>query len=354
MFGDSDNLPTLIGEARSLLHAMEQVSRLAPLDRPVLLIGERGTGKELVAARLHFLSRRWDGPFIKVNCAALSDELLDSELFGYEPGAFTGANKRHIGRFERADGGTLFMDEIATAGGRLQEKLLRVIEYGEFERLGDTRTRRVDVRVLAATNVDLPRHAAEGRFRADLLDRLAFDVVTLPPLRARPEDIPLLTEHFAVAMVRELAGDRFPGFAPDAMTALMAHDWPGNVRELRNVVERSICRAPRLDRPIGEAVIDAFASPWRPVDAAKSLQRPQTPASPNLAPPKQTVPDEAAFASGSLTDRVQAFERRLIEQALDGHRHNQRATAKALGLGYHQLRHALRRHDLLPAKSRSA
>ena len=351
MLADPDSLPTLIGEARSLLQAMEQVSRLAPLDRPVLLIGERGTGKELVAARLHFLSRRWDGPFLKVNCAALSDELLDSELFGYEPGAFTGANKRHAGRFERADGGTLFMDEIATAGGRLQEKLLRVIEYGEFERLGDSRTRRVDVRVLAATNVDLPKRAADGRFRADLLDRLAFDVVTLPPLRARPEDIPLLIEHFGVAMVRELAGDRFHGFAPAAMAALVAHDWPGNVRELRNVVERSICRTPRLDRPIAEAVIDAFDSPWRP-----AIPPPSTSTSaPRTAEDGPPVASGAAdSAAGTLTDRVRDFERRLIEQALTDHRHNQRATAAALGMGYHQLRHALRRHGLLPTQKTSA
>ena len=324
---------------------MEQVSRLAPLDRPVLLIGERGTGKELVAARLHFLSRRWDGPFIKVNCAALSEELLDSELFGYEPGAFTGANRRHIGRFERADGGTLFMDEIATAGGRLQEKLLRVIEYGEFERLGDSRTRRVDVRVLAATNVDLPQRAADGWFRADLLDRLAFDVVTLPPLRARPEDIPLLIEHFGVAMVRELAGERFHGFSPAATAALTAHDWPGNVRELRNAVERSICRAPRLDRPIAEAVIDAFDSPWRPAIPSPSMAAPETTMDGPPPAPGQTDP-----ATGPLTDRVRSYERRLIEQALAEHRHNQRATATALGMGYHQLRHALRRHGLLPAQ----
>ena len=345
MLADPDNLPTLIGEARSLLQAMEQVSRLATLDRPLLLIGERGTGKELVAARLHFLSRRWDGPFVKVNCAALSEELLDSELFGHEPGAFTGATKRHVGRFERADGGTLFMDEIATASGRLQEKLLRVIEYGEFERLGDTRTRRVDVRVLAATNVDLPQRAEDGRFRADLLDRLAFDVVTLPPLRARPDDIPLLIEHFGIAMVRELAGDRFPGFSPEATAALMAHDWPGNVRELRNVVERSVCRALRLDRPIGEAVIDAFDSPWRPPASARVA-----PAQPDTEDVPTSSSDRADLPAGPLTDRVRTYERRLIEQALADHRHNQRATAAALGMGYHQLRHALRRHGLLPTQ----
>ena len=354
MLSDSDNLPTLIGEARSLLQAMEQVSRLAPLDRPLLLIGERGTGKELVAARLHFLSRRWDGPFIKVNCAALSEELLDSELFGHEPGAFTGANKRHVGRFERADGGTLFMDEIATASGRLQEKLLRVIEYGEFERLGDARTRRVDVRVLAATNVDLPQRAEDGRFRADLLDRLAFDVVTLPPLRARPEDIPLLIEHFGIAMVRELSGDRFPGFSPEATAAMMRHDWPGNVRELRNVVERSVCRAVRLDRPIGEAVIDAFESPWRPATVGGSIPALAGTDDAPTSSSEEPSSDKANLPVGPLIDRVRAYERRLIEQALADHRHNQRATAAALGMGYHQLRHALRRHGLLPAQQAAA
>src|SRR5690554_3616429 len=182
-------LPRMIGESASFLATQEHVSRVAPMSRPVLVVGERGTGKELIAARLHYLSPRWDRPLVKVNCAALAPDLLDSELFGHEAGAFTGAVRRHLGRFERAAGGTLFLDELAAAEARTQEKLLRAIEYGEIERVGGSATIAVDVRIVAATNLDLPAETAAGRFRADLLDRLAFDVLTLPPLRARPDDV---------------------------------------------------------------------------------------------------------------------------------------------------------------------
>jgi transcriptional regulator with GAF, ATPase, and Fis domain len=167
------------------LSAQEHVSRVATLERPILVIGERGTGKELIGERLHFLSKRWEGPFVKVNCAALSETLLDSELFGHERGAFTGATEQRKGRFELADGGTIFLDEIATASQQVQEKLLRVVEYGEFQRLGGSRVLTTNVRIVAATNADLPAMAEAGEFRSDLLDRLAFDVITLPPLRAR-------------------------------------------------------------------------------------------------------------------------------------------------------------------------
>ena len=176
----------LIGEAPAWLSAQEHVSRVAPLERPILVIGERGTGKELIGERLHFLSKRWEGPFVKVNCAALSEQLLDSELFGHERGAFTGATEQRKGRFELADGGTIFLDEIATASRAVQEKLLRIVEYGEFQRLGGSRVLTTNVRIVAATNMHLPGMVERGEFRADLLDRLAFDVITLPPLRARP------------------------------------------------------------------------------------------------------------------------------------------------------------------------
>ena len=206
----SPSPPELIGQSATWLESLERVSLAALVERPILVIGERGTGKELVAERLHYLSPRWDKPFVKVNCGSLSDDLLDFELFGHEQGAFTGATKRRQGRFEQADGGTLFLDEIATASMEVQEKLLRVVEYGEFQRLGGEDTLTCDVRIVAATNVDLPARAADGRFRADLLDRLAFDVITLAPLRARPEDIILLAEHFGQRIARELEGD-FPG-----------------------------------------------------------------------------------------------------------------------------------------------
>jgi psp operon transcriptional activator len=243
---DSTNLPDLpplIGAAASFRAVLDQVSQLAPLDRPVLVVGERGTDKELIAARLTYLSPRWDKPFLTVNCAALAESLLDSELFGHEAGAFTGAARRRLSRFELADGGTLFLDEIASASLSVQEKVLRVIEYGSFSRVGGNEQQSVDVRVIAAANVDLPALAATGRFRSDLLDRLAFDVVTLPPLRARREDIPLLAEHFARAMTHALGRPFFAGFTRSAMAALEAHAWPGNVRELKNVIERVVLLA---------------------------------------------------------------------------------------------------------------
>lgn len=217
----------LLGEANSFLEVLEQVSRLAPLNKPVLIIGERGTGKELIANRLHFLSGRWDGPFISLNCAALNENLLDTELFGHEAGAFTGAQKRHPGRFERADGGTLFLDELATAPMLVQEKLLRVIEYGELERVGGSQPLQVNVRLVCATNANLPKMVEEDKFRADLLDRLAFDVVQLPPLRERQSDIMLLADQFAIQMCRELGLPLFPGFSEQATETLLGYHYQG-------------------------------------------------------------------------------------------------------------------------------
>ncbi len=252
----------LLGEANSFLEVLEQVSRLAPLDKPVLVIGERGTGKELIANRLHYLSARWQGPFISLNCAALNDNLLDSELFGHEAGAFTGASKRHPGRFERADGGTLFLDELATAPMLVQEKLLRVIEYGELERVGGSQPLQVNVRLVCATNADLPRMVEEGHFRADLLDRLAFDVVQLPPLRERQSDIMLLANQFAIQMCRELGLPLFPGFSERATATLLGYRWPGNIRELKNVVERSVYRHGDSEHEL-DAIIQPFPSDRR-------------------------------------------------------------------------------------------
>jgi len=288
--------PQPLGSAPAWLAALERVSAAAPLDRPVLVVGERGVGKELVAERVHFLSARWGGPLVKVNCAALSEDLLDSELFGYEAGAFTGATKRRAGRFEQANGGTLFLDEIATASPRVQEKLLRVIEYGELQRLGGEATLTVDVRVVAATNVDLPAAAERGRFRADLLDRLSFEVVTLPPLRGRREDVVLLAEAFARGLARDM-GESFPGFAPSAIAALEAHDWPGNVRELKNVAERATYRAlaagERGPVRLPPDALDPFASPWRP-----PAETPGTPLAQGAHTPR-TPPSEGAAGGGA-------------------------------------------------------
>jgi psp operon transcriptional activator len=322
-------LPPIVGQSAAFQAMLAEVSRLAPLDRPVLVVGERGTGKELVASRLAYLSRRWDKPIVKVNCAALPESLLDSELFGHEAGAFTGAMRRRAGRFELADGGTLFLDEIAQASGAVQEKILRAAEYGVFDRVGGGAPVRVDVRLVAATNIDLPEAVAAGRFRADLLDRLAFDVVTLPPLRARPEDIPILAAHFATGMAREMGRGHFAGFTPAAEAQLLAHSWPGNVRELKNAVERSVARSPRSDRPLDAVVIDPFATDWRPPAPPASLP----------SPPEEPPPQ-------GFETRVAAFEARLLEDALAANRFNQIETARALGLGYHQLRHLLRKHKI--------
>lgn len=344
---NSPDLPPLIGTAPPFQEMLEQVSRLAPLDKPVLVIGERGTGKELVAARLHYLSRRWEAAFVKLNCAALSETLLESEMFGHEAGAFTGALKRRPGRFELADGGSLFLDEIAAASGRVQEKLLRVVEYGEFERLGGTATVTADVRVIGATNADLPALAAEGRFRPDLLDRLAFDVVTIPPLRARREDIPLLADHYAMAMARELGWEWFPGFTDEVVDRLSAHAWPGNVRELRNTVERAVYRAERPDRPVDRIVLDPFLSPWRPL---RQPARANAGAMREVPAPEGRPEAEAPVETGGYEERVRAFETDLLRSALERNRFNQKQAAADIGLGYHQFRRHLRRHGLLAGR----
>ena len=343
---DIDEVPTPIGRAPAFLGMLDQVSRLAPLRRPVLVIGERGTGKELVAARLALLSDRWDRPLVKLNCAALPEALLDSELFGHEAGAFTGAQKRRLSRFERADGGTMFLDEIGTASQAVQEKLLRVIEYGSFERVGGSETIRVDVRLIGATNADLPAMAREGRFRADLLDRLAFDVVNIPPLRARPEDISLLAEHFATRMSAELGRKMFAGFTERALERLQAYDWPGNVRELRNVVERSVYRMDRPEKALDEIVLDPFVVPdWK--DA--QVQRVVTAAAP-VAP----AGGEALTFPRDFGADVRTHERALLEAALREAQFSQRRAAELLGLTYYQFRHHLRLHGLADKEARKA
>ncbi|MGM3176267.1 phage shock protein operon transcriptional activator [Dickeya lacustris] len=321
---------SLLGEANRFLEVLEQVSQLAHLNKPVLVIGERGTGKELIASRLHYLSPRWQGPFISLNCAALNENLLDSELFGHEAGAFTGAQKRHLGRFERADGGTLFLDELATAPMLVQEKLLRVIEYGVLERVGGGQSLQVDVRLVCATNEDLPALAAQGRFRADLLDRLAFDVVNLPPLRARQQDIMLLAHHFAVQMCRELGLALFPGFSPHAEQVLRDYAWPGNIRELKNVVERSVYRHGDNPQPVERIIIN----PFQPL--AEFSPAPTTPE------PGDNAPD----LPFSLRDWQHQQERAWVQRALTQARFNQRKAAELLSVTYHQFRGLLKKHSL--------
>ena len=324
MAGYKDNL---LGEANSFIEVLEQVSHLVPLDKPVLVIGERGTGKELIANRLHYLSTRWQGPFISLNCAALNENLLDSELFGHEAGAFTGAQKRHPGRFERADGGTLFLDELATAPMLVQEKLLRVIEYGELERVGGSQPLQVNVRLVCATNADLPRMVIEGTFRADLLDRLAFDVVQLPPLRERQSDIMLMAEHFAIQMCREIGLPLFPGFSAEARETLLHYRWPGNIRELKNVVERSVYRHGTSDYPLDEIIIDPFRR-----HVVESQVQEAKPAS--VALPLD------------LREFQQQQEKDFLQTSLQQAKFNQKKAAELLGLTYHQLRALLKKHQI--------
>ena len=357
MFKQNDNL---IGQANSFLEILEQTSMVAPLDKPVLVIGERGTGKELIAARLHFLSKRWQQNYVKLNCAALNDNLLESELFGHEAGAFSGASKRREGRFEYADQGTLFLDELANTSALIQEKLLRVIEYGEFERMGGSRPVKVDVRIIAATNEDLPSLAQAGDFRADLLDRLAFDVITIPPLRERKADIMILAEHFAINMARELELELFAGFSKKSRDLLLDYNWPGNIRELKNVVERAVYRTPP-NVPVHDIILDPFDSKFRPSSRAKS-------ASTNAAPTQDLMPKKPK-ASADIVDATdlfggispasdfefpidlkqtsQDYEISMLQQALKDSQYNQKKTAEKLSLTYHQLRGYLKKYNLL-------
>jgi len=337
-----------IGQSLAFLDAVERASRAAPLNRPVLVIGERGTGKELIAERLHHLSSRWAGPLIVMNCAALPENLIEAELFGHEAGSFTGAAKTRHGRFEEADGGTLFLDELGTLSMPAQDRLLRATEYGEITRIGASKPISVDVRIVAATNENLPALVDKGKFRADLLDRLSFEVITLPPLRARQGDIPLLAEHFGRRMAVELDWSNWPGFTPRALADLEAYAWPGNVRELRNVVERAVYRHEDPERPIEQIPFDPFYSPWAP-GAADTVQTHAAAAEVHGEEPAAPLNGAAAtppVATNDFRGAVSAYERQLLEDALQRNRFNQRATAAALGLSYDQLRHALKRHKL--------
>ncbi len=324
-----------LGQSETFLDFQERLSRVAPIDRPVLLIGERGTGKELAASRLHFLSRRWQGPFVTLNCATLSPSLIEAELFGFEKGAFTGAESRRTGRFEAADGGTLFLDEIGSIPLEAQEKILRVVEYNSFERVGSSQPVEVDVRIVGATNVDLAAMAERKDFKRDLLDRLSFEVLFLPPLRCREEDILLLATHFATRMSFELGRDEIPTFSEAVVRQLEQNSWKGNIRELKNVVERAVHRSDT--GLIDKIVFDPFVSPYEP-----------------LAPPveEQTGAEEIVPHANeeselvSIKMAVEKLEKTMISQALKTCRYNQRKAAARLGLTYDQFRGKIRKYRL--------
>lgn len=318
-----------LGQSDAFLAFMERVAAVARAERPVVLVGERGSGKELAATRLHFHSPRWSGPFVSVSLAALPRSLVESELFGHEAGAFTGAVKRRAGRFEVAGGGTLFLDELQAAPRPVQEKILRAVEYGTLERLGAMDSLTVDVRIVAATNVDPRGLVARGKLLPDLLDRLAFAVLHVPPLRARHGDIAYLAGRFAARFAAELGRSDLPVFSPAALRTLEAHDWPGNIRELKNVVERAVFDA--STSRIDHVTLDPFASPFAPPDASGTTPRP---------------PEAAAASPASLSwpDAVAGLERDLLRRALAASSGNQHRAAALLGLTYHQFRGHYRKH----------
>ena len=323
-----------LGQSEIFLEFQERLSQVAPVNRPTLLLGERGSGKELAANRLHYLSKRWQGPFLTLNCSALSPSLIESELFGYEKGAFTGAVQRRVGRFEAADGGSLFLDEVGNIPMEVQEKILRVVEYSTFERVGSSESIDVDVRIIAATNADVKALVAKNLFKQDLLDRLSFEVLMVPPLRERKEDILLLVNHFAGRMAVELDWTEIPQFSPEAVRALEGYPWPGNVRELKNVVERAVYRS---DSPrITEIVFDPFISPYE--IKSTELETKESAADP--------VPSDLSdLLARPLKEAVWGLKVRMLENALEKAKFNQKKAAQLLGLTYHQFRGMYRQYQ---------
>jgi two-component system, NtrC family, response regulator AtoC len=302
--GSGDTLSLIAGASPSMREVVEVIRRVADTPSTVLVTGESGTGKELVATALHEGSGRRDKPFIKINCAAIPRELMEAELFGHEKGAFTGAVSSKPGRFELADGGTLFLDEIGEIPPEMQVKLLRALQESEFERVGGIKTLRVDVRLIAATNRDLLKEIADGRFREDLYYRLAVVPIRLPPLRERRADIPSLSEHFVAKYNRRL-GRTVQTVAPDAMALLQAYAWPGNIRELENVMERTLLFTD------GEAIgADDLPEPVRPRSSAGPAGGAEILSAPGDGPTETSMKDIVRQAA-------QALERDLIARALE-------------------------------------
>jgi DNA-binding NtrC family response regulator len=297
----------MVGRSPQFVEMLDRVRRIATIPRPVLIVGERGTGKELVARVIHSEAGPGDHPMVTVNCAAFPDTLLESELFGHEKGAFTGADRATPGRFEQADGGTLFLDEIGNMSISFQQKILRVVEYGVFSRVGGREEIRTTARVIAATNVDLDEHMRNGLFLRDLYDRLSFEVIRVPPLRERPEDIEELAHHFLGLFAREVPAFREKRLSARALTALRGYPFPGNARELKNLIERAAFR-----------------------DTTNEI----TPE--DLGLPRN---GERGNGGGTFKERVETFERRLIERAMEDADGNQAQAARALGLSYHQFRY---------------
>ena len=340
-----------IGESEVFLDFQQRIADAAAVDRSVLVIGERGSGKEMAASRLHYLSKRWQKNLVTVNCAALAPTLIESELFGYEQGAFTGANKTRKGRFEEAQGGTLFLDEIGNIPMQVQEKILRVVEYGTYERVGSSVTHEADVRIIGATNADLKQMCKEGKFKEDLLDRLSFEVVFIPPLRERGDDILLLANYFAQRMAME-CGQDIPVFTEEVQQMLKTYSWPGNVRELKNTIERAVYRS--KGDIISSIVLDPFRNPYNnetydvPTgisNAGKVLEVEKT----DMSKSDQTVKKEFSFESlplDSLDQTKDALEESFVQRALKQANGNQREAAKLMKITYDQFRGLYRKHKV--------
>jgi len=353
------SLPDPIGESTEFLDFQTRLSEVAKVDRPVLIIGERGTGKEMAARRIHYLSKRWDENLVTLNCAALSPNLLEDELFGHEAGSFTGANRRRHGRFEAANRGTLFLDEIGQTPPELQSKILRVVEYNSFERVGSSETIEVDVRIVGATNSDLYDMALQGKFKPDLLDRLSFEVVFVPPLRVREGDILLLANHFAAHMAHELGMREIPNFSDDVIEQLETHDWPGNVRELKNVVERAVYRSP--GGLIESVELEPFRYPYGHLVQSPTAAKPVEKLEKTIpsASVGEAAQDFASIAKQELgqkpfKDIIQEVETALLKTALRKAGNNQRKAAEILDLTYHQWRGLYRKYEETLANNNEA
>lgn len=365
-----NNPAQLIGESPAFHWLMDRVSDAAALEKPVLIVGERGTGKELIASRLHFLSPRWEQDYVQVNCGAYSDTLLDAMLFGQ---VYYDGRTDIDGQFIRAEGGTLFLDNIESVSLRLQEKLLQALDYGIIDPLGSPDTQTINVRLIASTAIDLPRAVAQGRFRADLLDHLSFDVLTLPPLRARRKDISVLSDHFGRKFARELGVDRFLGFTPEVIAKLNSQEWSGNIRELKTVIERSVAKAfledETLALPIREIIQTPFETAWPIRETQKTIHQGHAKITSENKPAflnHETNPPDSHPVSASETiakrnnrhrpladthkqsfsTRILDFERSLIDEALSVSDNHQGQAAEYLDLTYHQFRGLLRKHGL--------
>lgn len=316
-----------IGESTVFLDFQQGISRAAKIDRPVLFIGERGSGKELAASRLHYLSNRWDKPFITLNCAALNPNLIETELFGNTQGAFTGAEHKRKGRFEEANNGTLFLDEIGLLPMEVQAKILRVVEYGVFEMVGSSTPIKTNVRIIGATNANLKHMAENGDFKPDLLDRLSFEVLFLPPLRNRGQDIMLLASHFASRIARELNLIEVIEFSEEVIQNIENYSWPGNIRELKNVIERAVYSSD--NNLIDSIKLNPFKNPFEEVK-------------------NEIIIKKNRIQLNDFKNSIQNLEIEYIKASLSKSNNNQKDAAELLNITYDQFRGLYRKYkDLL-------